>query len=461
VARRRANGEGTVFPRKDGRYEAAAYFLTTSGVRKRIRVYAKTRAEAHAKLVEAKAQAQQGIRVPDRVPRLGAYLDYWLADVVRPNRRATTFERYEGTVRLHLKPALGHQRLTQLTVPLVQAFLSQRLKDGHSIRNVQIMREVLRSALSRAMREELITRNIATLLELPKYEGREITPWTVEEARRFLLAAVGDPLHAAFLLAVLYGLRRGEVLGLRWCDVDFGGSILRIRQQVQRVGGELRQTPLKTRMSRRDLPLIEGLRVALSAQRELTSTGHSGLVFATKTGQPIEPRNYTRSFKRICEKAAVRAIRVHDMRHTAATLLKQAGVPARDAQLILGHSTVIITQEIYQHDDLDSRHKSLERVERLFLRAPARPRCRQEQPSASQIVEHFTSIESGRGDRIRTCDLRFWRSISGPDQNRAQSVRAVMEARTRLWLMGLVAVSVAVKKSTVPPDSEEAPCSVE
>ncbi len=411
MARRNANGEGSISVRKDGRYDAALTVVTTSGKRKRVHFYGKTRAEAHVKLVEAKARAQQGIPAPDRTWRLGNYLDYWLEKVVRPTRRATTTSRYEIAIRLHLKPDLGMTRVHELSARQLQGFFNHKLAEGLSIRNVQIIREVLRAALSRAMREEIVMRNVASLVELPKWEGREVTPWTVDEARRFLSACTGDSLHAAFLLAVLYGLRRGEVLGLRWEDVDLAESRLHICQQLQRIDGELRLAPLKTRASRRDLPLIEGLRFALINQQKVT--GGSTFVFATRSGNPIEPRNYVRSFKRLCAKAEVRPIRLHDMRHTAATLLKKMGAPARDVQLILGHSTVTITQNIYQHDDMESRAEALGQVGELFLRSVGEGRdyCRQNCRQGWDVVVQNTLLSSGRGNRTRTCDTRFWRPV--------------------------------------------------
>src|SRR5205823_3695103 len=129
------------------------------------------------------------------------------------------------------------------------------LADGHSIRKVHIMREVLRSALSHAMHEELVARNVAKLVKLPPYEAQAINPWSIEEARHFLDIAQTDPLYPAFVLLVLYGLRLGEVMGLRWMDVDIADSSLHIRQQLQRISGALHQGPLKTRAGRRDLPL--------------------------------------------------------------------------------------------------------------------------------------------------------------------------------------------------------------
>jgi integrase len=310
------------------------------------------------------------------------------------------------------------------------------------------MREVLSSALTRAGREELVSRNVARLVELPTWERGEIRPWTADEAKRFMEAARADPLYPAFVLLLLYGLRRGEVLGLRWCDVDFAGLVLRIRQQVQRVGGALRQGPVKTRAGRRDLPLLGTAGDVLTLERIRQAGRGEGLVFTTRSGQPIEPRNLVRSFQRICIQHGIRNIRVHDVRHTTATLLKNLGVPARDAQLILGHSTVTITQEIYQHDDMEGRTEALAGVEKLFMRTVGSMRCRQVQPSTGQIVEQLTTLYSGRRDRIRTCDPRFWRPISGSVRDRLTAVDAVMRVCTRQWLLGVVAVNLAVKPSS-------------
>src|SRR5579872_2545895 len=166
VAKKRANGEGTIYHRKDGRWEVAMKAATTAGTRKRIRKYARTRAEADELLTDLKQQVQQGVPLPDKTWKLGAYLDYWLENVVRIDRRLATQELYEATVRLNLKPALGDYPLQRLTVPLVQAFVNQQLDEGrHSLRKVQIMRTVLSAALTNAMREELLSRNVARLVK--------------------------------------------------------------------------------------------------------------------------------------------------------------------------------------------------------------------------------------------------------------------------------------------------------
>ena len=464
MAHRRVNGEGTIYRRKDGRYAAAVYALTPSGGRKRLHAYGKTWQEAHEKLAAALAAVQQGMPVADRKVKLGNYLDYWLEQFVKTNLRPKTYEQYEMSSRLYLKPGLGARSISDLSVPMVQAFLNNLLGKGHSIRTVQVARTTLSAALTRAQREELVNRNVARLVELPQYLPGEITPWSPDEATTFLESARPNKLYAAFELLVLYGLRRGEVLGLRWRDIDFDTSEIRIRQQLQRIGRFLGAGPLKTKAGKRDLPLLAMVRESLLAhqasqakQRALFGGDWSGtgdeneLVFTTNHGSPIEPRNFVRSFWRICEASDVRAIKLHHIRHSLGTRLKELGVPAKDAQVILGHASVLTTLGVYQHDDMNARTEALTKVEGLFGRIldnESRPnqnsRCCQNSCQRLSLVEIFTSVLSGGPGGARTLDTLLKRQGQAAIQHRLQSVTAVMKERTSAWKFGVVAVNCAV-----------------
>jgi len=372
--RRRVNGEGSVYKRGDGYWVGALDVPTTSGARKRVVVYGKTLAEAREKLAKVQQDVRSGIPVSDKVWKLGPYLDYWLENFVRRNRRPATYNLYEMIVRLYLKPGLG-RKLTSLTVPTVQEFLNRRLQQGDSIRKVQVMRTVLSAALTRAVREELIVRNVARLVELPQWQRGQIRPWAADEARAFLASARPDPLYSAFVLLILYGLRRGEVLGLRWDDIDFDGGTIHIRQQLQRVRGELFLAPVKTQAGKRGLPLLDTAAQALKLQAERqalyridmgSAWPETGLVFTTRTGRPVEPRNFVRSFRRICDDSKIRLIKVHHVRHTVGSLLKDLGVPARDAHTILGHTRISTTLEIYTDTDEQARRDALTRLQVLL-----------------------------------------------------------------------------------------------
>src|SRR5580765_3799258 len=298
---RRTRGEGTVYLRKDGRYEASAYVTTTSGARKRVSVYGKTVTKVRSKLRALHASQDRGVRVADTSWSVSAYLDYWLAEIVKVGRRPGTHAQCEQITRLYLKPGLGQQPLASLSTSRVQRFLNGLLAAGHSVALVQIIRKVLSAALTSAMREEILFRNPARLATLPGYQPAEIVPWSAQEATRFLDGAAADPFYPGFVLLVLYGMRRGEVLGLRWSDIDFDTGVVHVRQQVQRVRREILVGPVKTAAGRRDLPLLEMVRTALVTHRDTQQARRveagerwqcpdSGeLVLSTDTGAPVEP----------------------------------------------------------------------------------------------------------------------------------------------------------------------------
>jgi integrase len=347
--------------------------LTTDGTFRRAYVYGRTRDEVHARLVQLQDRSARGVPLPDRAWTVGEYLDYWLKSIARPAIRPTTYAKYEVFIRLYLLPGLGRHRLDRLSAATVQSWLNGRLAAGDSVAKVQVMRRVLAAALTRAMREELISRNVARLATLPPERPARLQPWSVAEARAFLHAARRDPLYPALVLLLVYGLRRGEVLGLSWNDVDPDQEVIRIRQQLFRVSGRLQLGPVKTAAGRRDLPLLGIARDALIRQASLRVIGANShewtardLIFTTRTGRPVEPRNLARSFERITVKARLRPIRLHDLRHTAATLLKDLGVPARDTMDILGHTRIAVTMEVYTGADNASRREAIGKLSALF-----------------------------------------------------------------------------------------------
>lgn len=471
MARRNVSGEGTIYRRKDGRYEGAAYVQTVSGARKRIRVYGATRLDASTKLADVRIRASQGVPAPDKNWRLGPYLDYWLDKVVRLAKRPTTYDQYEVAVRLYLKPGLGSILLNRLSVQTLQRFLNDHLAAGRSVRRVQIMRTTLSAALTRAMREQLLVHNVARLVELPPSKPKEVCPWSASEARQFLQAAAADPLFPVFVVLMLYGLRRGEALGLRRRDIDFGDQpMLRVRQQVVRAQQQLQVAEVKTRAGRRDLPLValaaDVLRRHMTAQaqiRAVVGAGWNGsdaddeLIFTTRSGLPIEPRNLNRSFDRLIRQHGLRQIRLHDLRHTVNTLLKSMGVTARDRQLILGHASSATTTDVYEHDDQLGRRSSIEKIESIYTRplvrtvTPApdpwcltavvnRERCRQTLPSWPRLVADSTSYNIGGGGGIRTLDPRLMRSTLDTSNQSLTGAMLVLRSSSRQWILGRVAV---------------------
>ncbi|RAY16382.1 site-specific integrase [Actinomadura craniellae] len=406
--KRRANGEGSIFPYRNG-YAAYVWVTTPTGERKKRWAYGKTREAVHTKYVKLLGEAAKG-PVPTSVPTVERYLTYWLSDVIEPNREPQTYAHYETMARLYVVPALGRKRLDRLTVRDVQTWLNQLpnacqccaqgkdaarperhtdarkrqrccaigrcCKSYPSRRTIQAARNTLRAALSHAQAEEILSRNVAGMAKLPtmRKRARGKSSWSVDEARRFLESARSqkDPLYAAWVLILVLGLRKGEVLGLRWEDVNLDAGELSVSMQLQRVRGELiHKERTKTEDSTDVLPLPEicvtALRIRQKRQEsECTARNErwtgKGLVFTTRTGRPIEPRNVNRSFAHRCACADVRPIRVHDTRHTCGSLLAALDIHPRTAMQILRHSQIGITMEVYTQVPNEVTREALKRL---------------------------------------------------------------------------------------------------
>lgn len=397
--RRRANGEGSIWLRKDGRYGYAAYVATTAGTIKRVQGYARSHDHARKLLTDLLAKADQGIPVASENWTVAAYLSYWLRHIVGEDRRPKTYQGYEGVVRLYLVPALGKKRLSKLTAQDVRVFVTrvrqecQCCKHGWdalrdeprccalvdrqccqsrlSVRMVQSIHAVLRNALECAVREEVISRNVAKLVKVPVPTYKVNRGLTVAQARAVLQAAATDRFHALYVLALYLGLRRGELLGLRWVDIDLNAENLEVVQTLQRVGGELRLVPPKTDESARTVPLPRPCVEALREHRKKQFAERSdawpawddrGLIFPSQRGTPMEPDNLRRSWYAIRRAAGLEQTRFHDLRHTCVTLLLDLGVPPHVVRDIVGHSDIDVTMTIYAHVSLDEKRNALRKL---------------------------------------------------------------------------------------------------
>ncbi|WP_326576520.1 site-specific integrase [Actinacidiphila glaucinigra] len=378
--KRNPNGAGTITKRKDGRYQAAVYVLQPDGTRARKFAYGKTWAECDTKRRDLLAKVESGIPVPTRSAKLAEWLPYWLENVIKPRRKRTTFAKYEVHVRLYLVPMLGAKKLDALSVADVRRFLA-RLEQQTTAATAKESHKVLRSALSAACREELIARNVVSLVEPPHVEQRDLSPWSLDETLDFLAAARTDPLYAAFVIAIALGFRRGEIIGLRWQDIDLEQRVIRVRKQRQRVHGEVYDDDPKGRRRKQSLPLpamcvapLRWQRMRQAAMRERAGEQwtESDYVFTTRTGRPVEPRNLYRSFTRVAGSAGLRVIRLHDARHGCATLLTAAGVAPRVVMEILGHSQIAVTMNVYTHVVQDTQREAVSHMDRLLRRRPGR-----------------------------------------------------------------------------------------
>lgn len=368
---RRANGEGSIFRRQDGRWAASLYVVTTRGRRKRVTLYGKTRAEVRERMTALQRDVDRGVRMPEEKWTVATYLSHWLEDVVRPNKAPKTHQGYELVVRLHIVPVIGRKRLRSLSVGDVRDLVARLEEQGMGVRGIQQVHAILRNALQSAMREEVVTRNVAKLVQVktPSYEvGRGLS---VDQSRTLLQETQQDRLHALYVLAVYLGLRRGELLALRWRDLDLDLGTLQVRHTLQRVDGDLKFLPPKTRTSRRTVPLpkpcldaLRSHRVAQDAERLKTGARwvDEDMVFASRIGTPIEPDNLSRSWYQVRKVLGDPAPRFHDLRHTCVSLLLADGAPPHVVQQIVGHSAIDVTMTIYAHASLDEKRKVLARL---------------------------------------------------------------------------------------------------
>lgn len=370
-SKRRGHNEGSIRKRPDGTWEAR--LSLPNGKRKSF--YSKTRREVQNKLREAQRELENGLDLTVRRQTVGQFLDRWLADVVKPSNRPKTHKSYEQLVRLHLKPELGHIPLTQLTPQHVQAMITKKTASGLSPRTVQYIRAVLRSALGRAMKWGQVTRNVATLVDPPRSVRNPVQPLTPEQAQQFIAATKEDRLGPLFHIAIMTGLRQGELFGLRWEDVNLDEKFLTVRYALQRIEGKLQFVEPKTQLSRRTVYLTASAVTAFRNQRmrqlqERLMAGAKwnewGLVFASSVGTPLEPSNVTKRLHELLEDSGLPRQRFHDLRHCTGSLMLASGATPREIMGVLGHSQISLTMNTYAHLSPALERAAMDRLEDLM-----------------------------------------------------------------------------------------------
>lgn len=377
MGKRRGHGEGGIYQREsDGKWCASVDLGWVNGKRKRKVVYGETRKEVAEKIKALLRDHQQGVNIAPEAQTVAQFLKRWLDEAVKHKNKGSTLDSYTRIVNLYLVPQIGKIRLDKLTAVNVQAMQNALLDAGLSTRTVQYARAVLRRALGQAVKWDLVPRNVVPLVDAPRVEKHKITPLDGEQARCLLAAASGHRLEAMYRVALSLGLRKGEVLGLRWVDIDWSGRKLRIAATVQRIAGQTTLTTPKTATSARTLllpdVLIRVLRQHQERQKlEREAMGEAweehGLVFPSERGTPLEPRNIVRSFKRLLKRAGLpETTRFHDLRHSCATLLIAQGVHLSVIKEILGHSQISVTADIYGHVLPETQRSAVEGLGRIF-----------------------------------------------------------------------------------------------
>ncbi|MHB8858954.1 MAG: tyrosine-type recombinase/integrase [Thermoleophilia bacterium] len=363
---KRGAGEGNYRKRSDGRWEGRL-----SIVGKQRSFYAKTLRECQQKLNEARHKAEQGLPISDERLTVGMYLDDWL-ELVQVSLRPSTFRSYQDLIRIHIKPEIGKVKMAKLSPQQIQSLLNKKLKGGLSPRRCEYIYAVLHRALGQGERLELISRNPARLVCPPRPKKKAAKFLSIDEAQSLLRAAEGDRMEVLLLVALSTGLRRGELLGLRWEDIDLVGGTLKVRHSLQR-GGILAEP--KSAAGLRTIVLPNVTKKALKRHRKRqvqdrllagSRWQERGFVFTSIIGTPLCGDNVYKRYRGLLEKAGLPGIPFHSLRHTACSFLAAQGVHPAIAMDVMGHSQVSLTLNVYSHAAIEGKREAAIKMGELF-----------------------------------------------------------------------------------------------
>jgi integrase len=359
VTERRQHGEGSLFfseaqQRWLGFVDAGR---DGAGKRRRIKVSGRTKAEARAKLNEVRGKVNSGLPVGDQRTTVAEWLRLWLKQLPASVKSPNTVDNLTWVVDGHLIPALGERRLRDLSPDDIDGMLRAKAAAGLSRSTLVRIHSTLSRALRAAERRAKITRNVATLVDVPDGPSRRSRSLTVDEAKALLAAAKGDRLEALYVTGLMLGLRPGELLGLPWSAIDLDAGTLRVTQSLKRERGKLLIGETKTASSRRVLrmptPVVEALRAHKTCQaaERLAAPAwfDDGLVFTTTVGTALDPSNLRRGFSKLTADAGLGHWHPHELRHSAASILSAGGVPLEQIADLLGHSGTRTTAAVYRH----------------------------------------------------------------------------------------------------------------
>ena len=362
MAKRRANGEGNLRKRKDGRWEGRYTAGRDPDTGKAIykNVLGKTQAEARAKLKAAIEEAKGLDAAKAGRYTVGQWMEVWFEHYAKVKVRPSSHQTYRGYIDNHIKPNIGKLPLEKLTSLDLQKFYKKLLEKGRvdrlesrhqakglSPKTVRNIHQIISSAMKLAQEQKLIASNPAEGCALPRLEHWEMQTLPVEQLQSFLREARDSGVFELYYLELATGLRRGELLGLKWEDIDLERGDLRVKRQISRINGEVVEAPLKTKNAYRTLPLAADTIDVLKAQRR--KAGDSPWVFPSPTGGPISPDSVLHMLHRVLKRAGLLRIRFHDLRHTFATLALQNGVDVKTVSGMLGHFSAGFTLDTYAH----------------------------------------------------------------------------------------------------------------
>lgn len=361
MAKKRANGDGNIRKRKDGRWEGRYVVGRDPDTGKMItkNVLGKTQAEVKEKLREAIENSKQLDYTKEGKYTVGQWMDEWFEAYAKVKVRPSSHQTYKGYIENHIKPNIGDIPIEKLTSLRLQKFYRKLLTEGRvpriesekqpkglSAKTVRNINQVISSAMDVAVKHKLILSNPTDGCELPKVEHKEMHTIHAEQLGAFLREAKESGVYELYYLDLATGLRRGELLGLKWEDIDLAHGVIHVKRQVSRINGEVKEVPLKTRNSYRNISISKD---AVEMLKEMEKHKTCEYVFPSPNGGPISPDSVLNMLHRVLDRAGLPSIRFHDLRHTFATLALQNGVDIKTVSGMLGHFSAGFTLDTYAH----------------------------------------------------------------------------------------------------------------
>ena len=455
MARGRKRGDGSIRLRKDGRWEGRFVVgRDERGFPVTKNFLARTKSECAAKLKELRERLETPAPEPTRPGiTLGAWLDRWYQEYKKANLRPNTQMSYERRIYQHIIPALGRIPLDKLTARDIQQFYTNLKKSGRLIRTelygaglsdqtVRGIHTTLRAALDKAAEEKLIFRNPADSCKPPSARPREMQVLAPEEIQRLLIQAKEDGCYELLLLELATGLRRGEILALRWSDLNFRTGALRVERQVHRVRGELVVSLPKTRAGNRTVLLPAPVLNVLKAYKKAI---HSRWMFPSpvKEDSPIDPAAVRKRLQTVLERAECRRLRFHDLRHTFATASLEHGMDIKTLSTIIGHVSSATTLNTYTHITDAMRQSAADKIDRGIGRAEPKPRQEPapQKPAPSTFQAHKGQRRKPGTGCVSQINDHLWEGRYSPifnGQRMARNVYAKTEAECEKKLAELI-----------------------
>ncbi len=359
--KRRSNGEGNIRKRKDGRWEGRYTAGHDPATGKQIfkNVLGKTQAEVKEKLKKALADSGKIDFTRTGKYTMAQWMEEWFENVCVLKVRPSSHQTYRGYIDHHIAPYIGKTPIEKLsTMDLqklcrklmekgrVERIESEKQPKGLSAKTVRNIMQVISSAMDFAVAQKIILENPCKAVELPKVEKKEMQTIPAEQLQAFLTEAKATGVYEMYYIELTTGLRRGELLGLKWPDIDWKKGIITVRRQVARVNGELTEAPLKTKNSYRQVSISPQAIEVLKQQKAKTDSEY---VFPNPTGGPMSPDSVNHMLARVLARAGIPRVRFHDLRHTFATVALQNGVDIKTVSSFLGHFSAGFTLDTYAH----------------------------------------------------------------------------------------------------------------